>query len=126
MRPRASAWERTPWHATQRAAWDALKKKPVLRHNLRSTASLSRSGNIVEYVMPDIRNQIVSSLAIPSSGQASRGSPHPGPCVLLYPKESLPAAQRVTVESPIPNARIAMSSGTVFPDIRFTIAKSPA
>jgi len=22
----ASAWERTPWHATQRAAWEALKK----------------------------------------------------------------------------------------------------
>jgi hypothetical protein len=23
---RGSAWERTPWHATQRAAWDALTK----------------------------------------------------------------------------------------------------
>jgi len=22
----ASAWERTPWHATQRAAWEALRK----------------------------------------------------------------------------------------------------
>ena len=22
----ASAWERTPWHANQRAAWEALKK----------------------------------------------------------------------------------------------------
>jgi len=21
-----TAWERTPWHATQRAAWDALRK----------------------------------------------------------------------------------------------------
>ena len=21
-----TAWERTPWHATQRAAWEALKK----------------------------------------------------------------------------------------------------
>jgi hypothetical protein len=23
-----TAWERTPWQATQRAAWGALKKKP--------------------------------------------------------------------------------------------------
>jgi len=23
-----TAWERTPWHATQRVAWEALKKKP--------------------------------------------------------------------------------------------------
>jgi len=22
----ASAWERTPWHATQRAAWEALRR----------------------------------------------------------------------------------------------------
>ncbi len=22
-----TGWERTPWHATQRAAWDALMKK---------------------------------------------------------------------------------------------------
>jgi hypothetical protein len=22
-----TAWERTPWHATQRAAWEALKKR---------------------------------------------------------------------------------------------------
>jgi hypothetical protein len=23
-----TGWERTPWHATQRAAWEALTKKP--------------------------------------------------------------------------------------------------
>jgi hypothetical protein len=23
----ATAWERTPWHATQRAAWEVLKKR---------------------------------------------------------------------------------------------------
>ena len=23
-----TGWEPTPWHATQRAAWEALKKKP--------------------------------------------------------------------------------------------------
>ena len=27
----ASAWERTPWHATQRAAWEALKKQESTR-----------------------------------------------------------------------------------------------
>ena len=27
----ASAWERTPWHATQRAAWEALKKQEPTR-----------------------------------------------------------------------------------------------
>ena len=25
----ASAWERTPWHATQRAAWEALDREAV-------------------------------------------------------------------------------------------------
>jgi hypothetical protein len=24
--PTGTGWERTPWHATQRAAWEALKK----------------------------------------------------------------------------------------------------
>ncbi len=28
----ASAWERTPWHATQRAAWEALEK--IMRASL--------------------------------------------------------------------------------------------
>ena len=23
-----TGWERTPWHATQRAAWEALKQEP--------------------------------------------------------------------------------------------------
>ena len=26
-RATATGWERTPWHATQRAAWEALKKE---------------------------------------------------------------------------------------------------
>ena len=25
-----TAWERTPWHATQRAAWDALKRASLV------------------------------------------------------------------------------------------------
>ena len=23
-----TAWERTPWHATQRAAWEAMRRQP--------------------------------------------------------------------------------------------------
>ena len=26
-----AGWERTPWHATQRAAWEALKKAEATR-----------------------------------------------------------------------------------------------
>jgi len=26
-----NAWERTPWHATQRAAWEALRKVKAAR-----------------------------------------------------------------------------------------------
>jgi len=30
MSATASAWERTPWRATQRAAWEALKKEHIM------------------------------------------------------------------------------------------------
>jgi hypothetical protein len=32
-----TGWERTPWHATQRAAWEALKAMQVLGHGLSTS-----------------------------------------------------------------------------------------
>jgi hypothetical protein len=32
-----TGWERTPWHATQRAAWDDAREEPTRDHRRRMT-----------------------------------------------------------------------------------------
>jgi hypothetical protein len=35
-----TGWERTPWHATQRAAWEALRQSPAVKRMSEMTSTL--------------------------------------------------------------------------------------
>src|SRR5262249_24006908 len=50
-----AAWERTPWHATQRAAWEALQRQRRATDDLQDTASSGRQPATapVELAAPD-------------------------------------------------------------------------